>query len=890
MWIRRLAVENWRGLTASLEDLAPGLNLVAGPNESGKSRLVEALRFALFESSSGQAAHKKALATWGVAADKPRVVVEFELGGSDWRLEKVFLGTGHNAHLRSADEHHEDEAAEARLADLLGVAGGSGRTEVKLEDRGVWSLLWVEQGDSSQRPAHNDESQSRILNQLTEEIGEVAAGEFGQQMLGRAEAYRARYFTPKSGAGKDTLATPRRTVQELEERLAHAVARRSELAQAADDLERSRQKAQELSSRHQAAAAELETITAQHHEAEKLRHELEVADERVGAAETARQDARDKLENAERHLAEQKDLAARIEEGSKRLQRDQAAADKLRKAFEDASRDLAGLESRIDNADSHLRLLRRRQQLTAQRDALERANSRLQTGRALAQRQSDIRTELAGMPNITPRQVTELRRLLEARATARAQLDGASVSLTLTAHRDLQIDGEPLAAGASRRLLADDDRRIEVEALLAIDVQPGAGDVVALRDRSREAERRVAECLDTLGVADADEADRIAQRRGELERELKRQSESLAERVPEGLEELERVVGELEAGIEAAAGDDSESMAFDPAELATAEAELRSLAERRSAARARRDGASEQLNAARETLAGLRAKVESDQAQHDQISRRLATMPGTDKLKDAAEAAERAFGERVAARDETRRRFQASGGERASEDLERARKAEAQLSQQLADTRESCIRLETVLSAAGDDGRHEQVQELEAELEQARTALARVERDAAAAWRLHEVLDREYKAARERLSRPVVERIRPYLEDLFPGSEVWLDEDLELKGLRSDLADEGFEFLSGGAREQLSLLVRLGLAEVLGAEEPWPLVLDDVLVNTDAERIRRMQRALFHAGRRMQILLFTCHGPLFDTLGPDTHIELPIPSSRQAGSDGAAAR
>jgi len=884
MWIRRLAVENWRGLTASLEDLAPGLNLIAGPNESGKSRLVEALRFALFESSSGQAAHKKALATWGVAADKPRVVVEFELGGSDWRLEKVFLGTGHNAQLRSAGEHHEDEAAETRLADLLGVSGGSRRTEVKLEDRGVWSLLWVEQGDSSQRPAHNDESQSRILNQLTEEIGEVAAGEFGQQILSRAEAYRARYFTPKSGAEKDTVSAPRRTVQELEQDLADALARRSELAQAADDLERSRQQARDLSSRHQAAAAELETITAQHREAEKLRHELEVADERVRAAEAARQDARDKLENVERHTAELQSLAARIEAGSTRLQRDQAAADQLRKAFEDASRDLEGLEMRIDSAEGHLRMLRRRQQLTAQREALDRANRRLQAGRALAQQQADIRTELAGMPRITPGQVTELRRLLEARATARAQLDGASVSLTLTARRDLQIDGESLAAGATRRILADDDRRIDIDGLLAIDVQPGAGDVVALRDRSRDAERQVAEQLDTLGAADADEADHIARRRAELERDLKRHSASLTERVPEGLEELERVVGEIEAGIEAAAGDDAANKAFDPAELAAAETGLRTLAEQRSAARARRDSAAEQLNTARETLAGLRAKLESDQAQHDQTARRLAGMPGFDKLQAAVEAAERTFGERVAARDDTRRRFQARGGERASEDLERAGKAEAQLRRHLADTRETCIRLETVLSTAGNDGRHEQVQELEAELDQARTALARVERDAAAAWRLHEVLDREYKAARERLSQPVVARIRPYLEDLFPRSEVWLDEDLELKGLRSDLADEGFEFLSGGAREQLSLLVRLGLAEVLGTGESWPLVLDDVLVNTDAERIRRMQRALYHAGRKMQILLFTCHGAMFDTLGPDTRIELSLPSPGRSDS------
>lgn len=885
MWIRRLAVENWRGLSESLEDLAPGLNLVAGPNESGKSRLVEALRFALFESTSGQAAHKKALASWGVAAEKPRVVVEFELAGSDWRLEKVFLGTGHNTQLRGAGEDHDGEAAESRLADLLGVTGGSGRTEVKLEERGMWSLLWVEQGQSSRRPAHNDESQNQILTQLTEEIGEVAAGEFGQQMLRRAEDYRNRYYTPRSGAEKDTLSAPRRAVQELERRLGEAVDRRDELAQAADELERAQEKVQELQARHQAAAEELQTVTARHQEIEKLRGELEIADERVRAAERARQGARDKLTDAEREIEEQKTLAARIEEDTQQLQRGQAAADKLQHAFERAGKELAELEGRIDSTDAHLRRLRRRQQLTTQREALDRANDRLRAGRALAEEQAKIRGELAGLPRITTKQVSELRRLQEARATARAQLEGASVSLTITAHRDLELDGEALTGGASRRILADDDRRIEVAELLSIDVAPGAGDVVALRDRCREVERQVTECLEALAVTDAEQADHIARRRQELDRDLKRQIASLEERVPEGLDELERVVGELQAAIDAA-GDDQDGGDFDPAELQAAEADLQTFHEQRSTARARRDSAGEQLSEAREQLAGLRSRLDSAQTQHDQITRRLAELPGVDKLEDALDAAERVYGERVAARDQTRRTFEDHGGERVSEDLERARKAEAQLQDQLGKTREHCIRQETILAAAGDDGRHEQVQELAAELEQARTALARVERDAAAAWRLHEVLDHEYKAARERLSQPVMERIRPYLKDLFPGSEVWLDEDLELKGLRSELANEDFEFLSGGAREQLSLLVRIGLAEVLGADEPWPLVLDDVLVNTDAERIRRMQRALFHAGHKMQILLFTCHGTLFDALGPDRFIELSAAAPRTAQTGG----
>lgn len=75
--------------------------------------------------------------------------------------------------------------------------------------------------------------------------------------------------------------------------------------------------------------------------------------------------------------------------------------------------------------------------------------------------------------------------------------------------------------------------------------------------------------------------------------------------------------------------------------------------------------------------------------------------------------------------------------------------------------------------------------------------------------------------------------------------------------------------LSGGAQEQISLLTRIGIAEVLAGDGTLPLILDDVLINTDPERLRRMHRALFRAADKLQIILFSCHDVLFDGLGAE---------------------
>jgi uncharacterized protein YhaN len=69
------------------------------------------------------------------------------------------------------------------------------------------------------------------------------------------------------------------------------------------------------------------------------------------------------------------------------------------------------------------------------------------------------------------------------------------------------------------------------------------------------------------------------------------------------------------------------------------------------------------------------------------------------------------------------------------------------------------------------------------------------------------------------------------------------------------------EMLSSGAREQLFLALRLALARWYARRRrALPLVLDDVLVNFDAERVRAAAAVLREfAAEGQQILVFTCH-------------------------------
>src|ERR1700722_1154315 len=140
MRLLRLEVWNWRGLDpAVLGDLAPDLNLVVGPNESGKSRLFEALRYALFERHKGESEEKKRLRTWG-GAESPVVEIGFEGGGRPFRVHKRFL-KGASARLEGPGGPWVDDEAEERLRELWGTRDPKGKKDTDAF-LGLWPLLW----------------------------------------------------------------------------------------------------------------------------------------------------------------------------------------------------------------------------------------------------------------------------------------------------------------------------------------------------------------------------------------------------------------------------------------------------------------------------------------------------------------------------------------------------------------------------------------------------------------------------------------------------------------------------------------------------------------------------------------------------------------------------
>jgi len=265
--------------------------------------------------------------------------------------------------------------------------------------------------------------------------------------------------------------------------------------------------------------------------------------------------------------------------------------------------------------------------------------------------------------------------------------------------------------------------------------------------------------------------------------------------------------------------------------------------------------------------------VHKDRVQR--ISDDLARMPLAAEISRRREEATRLLGDAVNREADLKAAWEALGGAEAASEADAQANVAKRLQEEVQTARQRRDNLLGQLRASADLDPAATLQEAEAELDRLTDRATALERQARAVRVLRDALLTVQRETRSALAAPVRAAIEPYLRRIFPRATLLLgDDDWRLTGLAAGEADEPFDQLSLGAREQFALLVRLGLAEVFAQGRRLPLVLDDPLINADPARRGSMIQALRHASRKLQILLFTCHEAEHDTLAAEKTVVL----------------
>ena len=218
--------------------------------------------------------------------------------------------------------------------------------------------------------------------------------------------------------------------------------------------------------------------------------------------------------------------------------------------------------------------------------------------------------------------------------------------------------------------------------------------------------------------------------------------------------------------------------------------------------------------------------------------------------------------------------------------LQQHEDAARNLSSQLELTRQRHRQAENQLAERRGAASWTALAEMEAELEEKRRQLEAAWLRAQANRMLHDVLQVVIREAEAQVLPLVEERAARLFNEISGGfanavslnGDSWLPAAVRPARLEDAVAPDR---VSGGEQEQLHLAVRLALADILTEREPFPVVLDDVLLATDDARLGRILGMLEERKQKMQFLILTCHPERFRALQDVQEIDL-RPAARGA--------
>ncbi|MCQ9346551.1 AAA family ATPase [Corynebacterium phoceense] len=878
MRIHSIELNNVRGVRHLRADNFPdtGVIVIHGGNEAGKSTILDALGIALLEraGSTAKTARDKTLSDRGVmwlkpvdVDEAPEVTVSMSIGPYDFKLYKRFI-KGSKTELEITSPKHESLTgpdAQARLDEII----------AEHLDKALLATLFLRQDQLDEGiAAAGVPSLTAALERETGTDAETSLGDDTDLMRRVSDEFR-RYYTEKGRASGelnkaeknheacvDASAQKQKKVDELAGFVDSHARANDKLERAREDLPEARSVLEEREASAAKATQMAAAVEQQRQGVERARLDSERADQDLAR----REELRSNLEEYETQLKTAVEAVAAAETAAREEEEtveDLTAALTKAKAVRDEARTA---RDAVRVAAEHAQDRQRLAQLRERVSELDGLDAAVKDAREVAAARGRV---------ITDADVTRAEKASNEVELAASLREQAAAKLILRSGKDssVTVDGE------ERALPADEDVTVALDNGTVLDIAgisarfdagaAASGDARAREDKARAA---LADILQELECVDVDEVRATRDAHREVGEHLSRAEADLRSALRgEELGDLRAQLGALETQLEVAAAgvkDTAEELSVAEAEEArkethdafeTADAEVDKAAARLEPLQRRQ--AQAELIAVQQNEKAVRENVERAQ-------KAVAAAAEADSVKDlqaAAEAAKTALSELEEQLETAERELADNDPTLAQKLVVGAQTRVETLENTISTAEKEMLRMESYISAAS--GAAEELELALAAEELAQQKLAAVQRRAAAVRRLYEVLQEHQTAARQRYAAPFADRLGQLARSLFGGDITFdLDEELRIASRTRGGVTVDLDALSGGAKEQLGILTRLAIADMVGDDaeggrEPnagVPVIIDDALGSTDSQRLELMSTIFADAGRHSQVIVLTC--------------------------------
>lgn len=853
-------MKRFAGRGVAIEGIGDGVNVLCAANEYGKSTSFEALHGLFFLPHGSTATDARNLKPY--SGGSPMVEADITVGERRYRLTKQFysgrfakvvdLGSGQL--IAQADE------AENFIGAL--IHGGAG---------GPAGLLWVRQGVTGieQRSKSVEDSDRLARTSLLESVqGEVEAMTGGRRMaeiMAAAIDERDTLVTatgrPKAGGRYATAIAERDRLAADADRLAEEVrALREEL----DQRQVAKRRLTELENaderdarRHAVAKAEGDFETARM-QADRLRAaeaELGLARERCDTADREHRQFVAALADASQAATESRDVQRRRDDAVQRRQAASTAIVKAQAAAEAAEAEVTDLRALLDM----LTAATRAKEASAKRSEVEERLRHAETVRTTIEdckaRLAQLRLPSAAIDELAALDV-EIARI---RAVHEAARPSVKVAYESGVAGGISLDGAALSDGEERGYSGHG--QLVVSGIGSITLRSNRADEDDGRLSAAESKRHT--LLASMGVANLAAARAQQVEAQGIEGQANEARAQLAVLAPGGLDALRQAAAALAtvdpAPLELKADPEQTRVACE-----LAEQRRRQAAQAIREAEPAREHANTMFVTAETALATLQARehqagavlgpIEGRKERGEALAARLS-----ERKTELAAMQQQVDGLRSVAIDL----------DAAEATLRRLRSVEQAAETEIQQLRETIVGLNARISARSEDAVEENWRQTSDALEAAEARVAAFDHEVAVLARLVQALESARSMARDLYLTPVMNELQPLLGLLFDDVSISFDDRTLLPQtvVRAGL-EENVDRLSGGMREQLSVLTRLAFARLLARDgRPAPVILDDALVYSDDDRIERMFDALHRQARDQQIIVFSCRQRAFQRLG-----------------------
>ena len=872
----RLRVANYRGIAAAEVKFGPtGITLMQGPNEAGKTSLSEAIGF-LFEYLDSSK-HRNIEAIKPVHRDEgPEIELQAESGPYAFTYLKRFLKRPETklTITKPKPENHTGREAHERAEAIL-------RETLDID---LWKALTIQQGDAIHQPVLTKQTSLSVA--LDKAAGGRSADPREEGLFDKVREEYLRYYTER-GAERKELAESRKAQKGVEEEVAR-------IEQAIRDLDHDIDRAAALQ-------RELSQLRKQEDELTKAVTAHTASLEEIGALENALSAARLKLESAQKsEQVARRDKDARqglmaavgkaakahgnIEESGvmslSALNQAEAKLKEAQKAFDESDWKRKAADTLVALRRADFDYYNNKLHLDQLQERKERID---QAGQNAAQAE-----EVLARNKVDSRALKSIQDAERGLLTANAQLQTGAPSVLLRGLADCRLsvdDAEVnLGKGEVWTISVADRSRLTIPG--ALDVEITAGSSAEGLSRKVEDARRV---LDNVcakaGVSSPDEARTAFEER----REAIRHVESKAQVEQDNLrdltyEELDKKRLSLQQAVPSYLAKRVAEPAICP-DLDSAKKE-RASAEGLQQETARQwESARESLDAARSVRDGLNAKHQESRVQLDLLSKDLSqARENLDRARrsvpdDALETALANAVQAVASEDGSVRAaetsLKAKNPERVSALAETAKGSLQTTQKRRNAVQTELTEVQTRLKIHGEEGLHEKLHASQIGLERLGADNKSLFRRASSAKRLFETMREERDKARRAYVAPLKEKIEQLGRLVFDDSfQVDISEELLIASRTVRGVTVPFDSLSGGTREQLSLIFRSACSMIVAKDGGTPLILDDALGYTDPDRLRLMGAVLAKAAKECQIVIFTCVPDRYGNVGEATVVSI----------------